>query len=529
MIRFTLAGMVGLGLLFSAGLSQAGVITATSGAYADVSAAVSKASPGDTVSIPPGQYTWTQSLNISGITLLGSGTNQTIIVDETPITGNGLPIFNLSTSAATLTRLAQLTVTVGSVNTYPTVSVQAGNAAAAVRGNINVYGTNLFRIDHCVFHYLTGKPIHVTSMNYGLIDHCSFEMYGGANAIEVDGGVDSDGGLGDYSWSIPYAYGSSNALFIEDNYISSAMRFTAIDVANGGRAVIRNNFFQGSFIYTHGTESGQRTRSVRVVEVYSNTINYSQTVFDNGSAAITIRGGTGLIFNNSVVNFYNVVSLQDYRTTDNSPAFTPWFGATGLRGYDSNSPALLTGVAASTTNNLVVAGANWTNNQFYGCTVYNPNNQLCGIVTANNTNTMWFLSSAAPQYQLHFTTGDAFVVHMVYPKIDQPGRGYGDLVTGDVPAAVWPHQVSEPIYLWNNSLSRNYIPTSSAGWGNSAYPDIAEGRDFINSTMPGYKPFMYPHPLTLITDAVVNTNSVTVTNSPAPILTPPTGLNVRPL
>ena len=519
MTRSLLLLLAAVALLFDADLSRANVITANSGSYADVSVAVASASPGDTVLIPAGTNTWAQTLGLYGITLQGAGTNNTVIIDETPIVGSGLPIINLTT-APTLSRISQLTIVGGMTNCYKAVSVQAGNSAAGVRGNINVYGTNAFRIDHCVFHYLTGKPIHITSMNFGLVDHCSFQMYGGANAIEVNGGVGADGGLGDLSWATPYSYGSSNALFIEDNYISSAFNFTAIDIFEGGRAVIRNNFFAGSFVYTHGSESGQRYRSARVVEVYSNIFSYSPTIFNNGSSAITIRGGTALIFNNSVTNFYNVTSLQDYRTTDNSPYFTPWYGATGLSGYDSNSATLWSGVAASTTNCLVAANPGWIPNQFYGCTVYNPRNNLCGIVNTNNANTMWFLSSASPQYQITFNAGDPVVVHMVYPQFDQPGRGYGDLLSGDTPAANWPHQVSEPMYFWNNTLNYNYLPTAAGGLGYSPYPDIAPGRDFFNSPKPGYIPFTYPHPLTQLTNLVVAL--------PPPVtVPPPTGLNVQ--
>jgi hypothetical protein len=520
MTRSTLILLAVVGLLFYSDLCRANTITANSGSFTDVSKAVASASFGDTVVIPPGTNTWTQTLNLWGISLQGSGTNNTVIVDETPILGNGLPVINLTT-ASTLSRISQLTISVGKINCYTAVSVQCGNAAAAVRGVINVYGTNTFRIDHCVFYQVTGKPIHLTSMNYGLIDHCSFQMYGGANAVEVDAGVPADGGLGDLSWATPYAYGSSNALFFEDNYVSSAFKFTAIDVAQGGRAVIRKNFFQGAFVYTHGTESGQRYRSARVVEVYSNIFSYSPTVFDNGPSAITIRGGTALVFGNSITNFYTVLSLQDYRTTDNSPAFTPWFGATGLNAYDSNSPALWKGAAASTTNCLIANNPGWTPNQYYGCTVYNPRNNLCGVVITNNANTMWFLSSASPQYQITFNAGDAVVVHMVYPQLDQPGRGYGDLMSGPIPAAVWPHQISEPMYFWSNTLNYNYLPTAVGGMGYSPYPDIAGGRDFFNSPMPGYQPFTYPHPLTYMT------NLVAALPPPPVIVPPPTGLNVQ--
>ena len=94
-------------------------------------------------------------------------------------------------------------------------------------------------------------------------------------------------------------------------------------------------------------------------------------------------------------------------------------------------------------------------------------------------------------------------------------------MTGDVPAANWPHQASEPMYFWNNTLNYNYNPTAVGGMGYSAYPDIAAGRDFFNSPMPGYTPFTYPNPLTL------TTNLVAALPPPPASVTPPTGLNVQ--
>src|SRR5262249_25585852 len=124
-----------------------------------------------------------------------------------------------------------------------------------------------------------------------------------------------------------------------------------------------------------------------------------------------IRGGSAVVFSNTANGYWSVASLNYYRATDNDTGFLPWFGATGLRAWDSNSPALLTGTASVTSNGLVVAGANWTPNQWVGCSVYNPNNQLCGIVTANDATTMQFMGSRRSWLQLTFTAGDPFTVH----------------------------------------------------------------------------------------------------------------------
>jgi hypothetical protein len=74
--------------------------------------------------------------------------------------------------------------------------------------------------------------------------------------------------------------------------------------------------------------------------------------------------------------------------------------------------------------------------------------------------------------------------------LDQPGRGKGNLVTGDNPTPTWPNNALEPIYVWANTVQNpNY-----AGLG--AMAPIMQGRDVYNNTpMPGYTPYTYPHPL----------------------------------
>ena len=506
------------------GMAQAATNTASSGSFADVSAAVASASPGDTVVIPPGRNVWTQTLNLSGITLQGAGTNLTFIVDETPASGNGLPVISIGT-APTLTRVTQLTITVGVTNAYPFQKYS---------GNIDVSGSSpLLRIDHCVFYWLTGKPIHFLGQVNGLVDHCSFQMQANALSIEMEGD-----GYGDLSWATPYVWGSSNALFIEDNYFSSVWHFSGVDVGHGIRAVIRNNIFQDGFIVAHGTETSQRYRSMRVAEVYNNQFFHPAGWFSTG---FELRGGSVLMWSNILSGYKSVATPQSFRATDNDPRFLPWNGATGLCGYDSNSPALLSGTASTTSNILSVAGANWINNQWVGCTVLNTNQKFVtstwqgaatnigsiGMVIANNSNTMWFASEVNPGsgLQIKFAAGDPFVVHRVYPQLDQPGMGQGDLLSGDTPAATWSHQASEPIYFWGNLASPNYGGALVQQDIFSSYPNVQAGRDFFNASKPGYVPYVYPHPLTIDTTPLIgNTNNVSNGTKPAP----PSSLSTHP-
>ena len=78
-----------------------------------------------------------------------------------------------------------------------------------------------------------------------------------------------------------------------------------------------------------------------------------------------------------------------------------------------------------------------------------------------------------------------------YPCLDQVGRGTGDLLSGSPATPVaWPHQISDPVYQWGNTL--NGVPATSG----AQQVVIQLNRDWFDGVpRPGYKPFVYPHPL----------------------------------
>lgn len=472
---------------------QGAVIVANSVSYSDVSNAVASAHSGDTVQLPTGAGMWLTNLTVSGITLQGNGSNNTIIIDETPVNSSACPVITMQTTNGFLTRLSSLTVRNGVTNTFPFIKFS---------GNVQVSGTNFgLRIDHCFFSNLTGKPIDTFSQVNGLIDQNMFAMPAGqgagGNSIEVDG---SD--FGDYAWSQPYSYGSSNALYIESNVFTSGNNFSAIDLANGAIAVIRDNAFMGTYISTHGTETGQRYRSVRAIEVYNNHFQYLPTFeqYENFFAGVLFRGGTGLIWSNTFVGFSVATGMQSFRATDNDPGFTPWFGATGFNGYDSNSATLLTSITTASGSTLVDSAQHWTTNQWVGYTVYNPRTYNgftnCGLVVSSTATTMSFASSRSANSQIQFTFGDTYYVHYTYPNFDQVGRGQGDLVSGATPAAQWYHEALSPVYSWGNTLVQweNVPVNGNPDPYNEGYINIAGGRDYTNIALSGYTPLSYPYP-----------------------------------
>jgi hypothetical protein len=93
---------------------------------------------------------------------------------------------------------------------------------------------------------------------------------------------------------------------------------------------------------------------------------------------------------------------------------------------------------------------------------------------------------------LNFSTGDTFKIYKVSQAIDQPGRARGSLITGDLPVkpAGWNDQRTEPCYAWNNVAEGKQV-----GFGQGDMV-IRPGEHYFNNTpMPGYTPYIYPHPL----------------------------------
>lgn len=81
-----------------------------------------------------------------------------------------------------------------------------------------------------------------------------------------------------------------------------------------------------------------------------------------------------------------------------------------------------------------------------------------------------------------------------YPCMDQVGRACD--ITPPISDPLSYDQLLEPIYEWNNtnngSDEKIYADDSCA----AAIEHMQEGRDFFNDTQrPGYRPYIYPHPL----------------------------------
>jgi hypothetical protein len=141
--------------------------------------------------------------------------------------------------------------------------------------------------------------------NYGLIDHCTINGGGGTNELIFARGT-SD------SWQTPSSMGTQDALFVEDCTFGG--QGYVCDINDNGRAVFRYNTITTAMkIDGHGYASNSK-RGVRHMEVYGN----HWTAAAGTWAAIELRGGTGMVFDNICDNVTGIsvkspsLSLKEY-------------------------------------------------------------------------------------------------------------------------------------------------------------------------------------------------------------------------
>ncbi len=420
----------------------------SNGSSSDVQAKINLSADGDTVTIPAGSLTWSSGVTINnvGITLQGAGSNLTHIAASinTPV--------SVTCSAAHLVRVT---------------GIDFSDTAASPGGMITFASTNIhsvdevgFRLDNCKFTItiaaISGSSSRAVTVGgiYGLIDHCSFVLgvTGSTHFIDVNGSsISSDGGF--TPWTRPLSLGTNKAVYIEDCSFdgNGHTMDSVVDGYSGCRVVFRHNTVLGGIdAGLHGTDSGGNRGSVSA-EVYYNTYTNNTT---NNVRAWTVRGGTGVFFNNtySGTASWNGVTLQYFR------AFEPQSGW-----QQCDGTVLQLGSTDLSSNGSRTCSTN-------------------GGVGFNSTDKET-LGTWGGSFQRGFDgTGT-----QGYPGRDQPGIG--------------PGQASEPIRIWNQTVGGGRW----AGCSNCPDDDklavmIVANRDYFISTdasaaRPGYTAYTYPHPL----------------------------------
>ena len=496
------------------GHAQAATINAASPSLVDVTAAIVSASDGDTVIVPAGTASWTLGLVVTkGITLMGQTTtdpanktaiDNTIIQDNVSrVVGHG-PLIVFRTVLGKSYRLSGITFSTGTITD------------TQYNGAIQLYGTSQsVRIDHCHFNDLAHQNECVRIWDwpmYGVIDHNLFDFSTSTDRFSI---VYWSSGYGDSSWTQPAFYGSEKFMFVEDNCFNNTSGNDFVgypDGWNGGRWVMRyNHCYDVTLNSNHGTEYG-RNRGGRCLEMYNNDFHWSHT-----RDLFGIRTGGFITHDNthdgSSPSPFRSAGLQVYRQFEASQT---WGGATGDNPWDVNvtesdgthvdghPPYLFDNgiVTSGSCSALTDSTKSWTTNQWLNYAVKRVSDMGISGIVSNTGNSVNVSCQTVYGGSAVWQVGDDYQIHRVLIVLDQPGRGAGDLITGDTPinsttgTAAWPNQALEPCYAWNDiytpsSTRLDVLPT------NIVSSDVLQsGRDFYNNTpMPGYTPYTYPHPL----------------------------------
>jgi hypothetical protein len=489
----------------SAGVAGVTIAATTCGA-GHVQAAINAAKDGDTVTIPEGRCTWTATVTVDGkaITIQGAGINKTVIVDNVPKYADGTPpghLLKLDTKGTMLTRLTGMTFDGGVGREDP-----FNKSLVFLTGD-----SKSFRIDHVRFIATRVSALTITGSTYGVVDHSIFDFAGYNIILYVHHPSWNGQSFGDGSWADDLYLGTEKAVFIENNIFNATSDGNglrgALDSWQGGRVVFRYNFMNNSKIGNHGSESSGRGRGARSFEIYGNTFNYQGTITLNN--VINFRSGNGVIFDNKatgkIAEFGTFHHYRDART------FSIWGQCNGKSAWDVNDGLVYaTGAHTGRNRDAVLSDSrqSWKADQWVAYSVRNLTQGGSSIILSSTATTLTAKGVGQEQGLPEWNVGDRYEITRATVCFDQTGRGKGALLSGNPPTpAAWPKQAQEPVYVWGNTV--NNQPTNMR----SSAAVIQEGRDFFNGTpMPGYTPYVYPHPLNTGAPWVVPTVPAAPTN-----------------
>ena len=441
--------------------AQAATVAAASCSHTDVQTAINTAVAGDTVTVPAGSCTWTSTVTITGkaLTLTGAGKTLTLITDQ----GSGGAALNITASATNFVDVSGFKFTASTAHANGMIQISGTQFSQAFR----------FHDNEVVASASGGRGIFVYYV-YGLIDNNTISGASANQAISIRGGnvTGADGGF--IPWQQPLTLGSANAVYIESNTLSKTTLLGGaediIDAYAGARFVIRHNTFNDAKAGFHGLDSGSM-RSPVSFEIYSNV--YTNNAASAPDRAMTIRGGTGMVFDNTFTanpgGFGNMLIIYT-RACNLDPTILGW-GEHGCDGTDYELGSTSLSANASrlacdiSTNPTLGVG---------GCVAFPTTNwaahvRFCSLDPETLCTGDSSCSAAGKGVCTRYLDGSSGDSNGGYPGRDQPGRG--------------PGQVLNPIYIWNTTgtpvgAAQDQGSTNCDGRGLAHY--LAENRDFYN-------------------------------------------------
>jgi chitodextrinase len=445
---------------------RAATINAASCSLADVQAAVNSAVDGDTVSVPAGNCTWASTLTIPSalsVSIIGAG------IDNTYIAISGAKTFNIRPNQGEFVRISNMELLCG-------VEILAGS------GGVTTKVQDGFRVDHIKIDQTTrgsvtcgrgGKLGNQESWTYGVFDHIEFYHPG---AIGVLSGTpqrtDLPFGLG--PWLEDAGWGGKDFIYLEDSIIHNTYGGNLYTVGSfdgryGWKIVIRHNDMLDVNWGGHDMHT-TNSHSLRAMEIYDNTWRLSSSNGEalswNGGAGT--RGGSYTVFNNRL----STSRVQDLG--NGQPLLITY--------YRSNGNALGAWGSCDSIQEKFCVG---------------PNNPAPHPFTGMNTGAgIVCVSDSECGAGNHCVPVDSQTETNGYVCREQPGTGKIDSITGV--------HVLDPAYEWNNLWCKDNAgglctPNMDLDWRINNIAQIVLGRDVFDDTpRPGYTPYTYPHPLTVL-------------------------------
>jgi hypothetical protein len=317
--------------------------------HSDVQTQVNAAQDGDIVSVPAGSCTWTTPVSWSNknISVLGAGAcGSPGCSTGTVISSTGGAIFSIINSSKSGFRISSLTIK----------GVSTGGKCIYIDSTASYTLVKGWRVDHIYFDFSTaGKsgsslgayPVYIVGIaNYGLVDHITYKGGGYGHVILSSWGapdgwpVKMPGGTGGGSWTLPLDLPiNDNAVYVEDStwLIAPGHYISAVNDMNvgSGRMVFRHNQVTNAYFQTHYIGNYNPARGGAAwVEVYNNTFHATDS---NWYRAVDIKSGTGVVYNNGLLDSYGTIDMIYPRSC--VEANTSTYGqCDGSHSWDGNTP-----------------------------------------------------------------------------------------------------------------------------------------------------------------------------------------------
>ena len=456
-----------LELLFATNALAQQTYTAVSCKQTDVNAVINgpthTAVDGDVIVIPAGTCTWTSGITVTvaiditgqgtpntGASTVGAGISTTTIIDNTAsslITFTGLTYGK--TAKVELLNISPMSAS--TANPIVFVGSCTSNGCADVRGDNITFpdGWN---------GKLPSSSFVLVEDVFGVFDHNSAPQssYGALSFVQINyPSWQGTGSYGDEGFTAADSYGTNQAIYIENNFLSYTIALQN-DVGSTGwigsaRAVCRyNSFAEAAGICTgHGTSWLGRGRGMRQTEAYRNTV--TNTTSQDG--VVGFNSGSGLMFENTVTGYFNKFLNLDVPRTWHS--VSPWNYCDGSQPWDTNDGVVYASGTITTggTGTFSDSSKSWTTNQWQGSpgSPYSVHNvtQDVGMDIASNTSNQITLNQ--DEGYVTWQIGDSYQILRATLCMDQTTRSGGTYYSGASPSPPSAaNQALDPVYEWGD-------------------------------------------------------------------------------